>query len=380
MLRRAVIAFSCVFLAAACNKEPGKAGNEAAGTHGRPVLIAAEDLYTVGYNALTSGPSITGSVQPERRADLRAEVSGLVLNVLRQNGDTVRRGDLLVRIDDTALRENLASAEAAARAATQSFEQTERQFQRMTTLRKSGMVSTQQLEDAETRRNSAQSDLEAAKTRTVQARQQLQRTEVRAPFDGIISDRKVSAGDTAQVGKELVKVIDPATMRFEGFVSADSISGVNTGQTVILRVNGYAAEEFTGKVRRVNPAANATTRQIEILVDFVGAKQPRLAGLYAEGRIETGVSRSLTIPATAVVREGDAVSVWRLKGNALQKVGVVIGKRDVRTGDFELRSGLAEGDQLIRYPSAALRDGQKVERSPPSGTPPEKAAAIEPGK
>ena len=75
----------------------------------------------------------------------------------------------------------------------------------MTTLRGSGMASAQQVEDAEIRRNNAQSDLEAAKTRVVLARQQLQRTEVRAPFDGVVSDRKVSAGDTAQVGKELAQ-------------------------------------------------------------------------------------------------------------------------------------------------------------------------------
>lgn len=380
MPSRAVIAFCSLVFLAACSREPGKIGNDAAGTHERPLLISAEDLYTVGYNVLGSGPSITGSVQPERRADLRAEVAGLVMQVLKQNGDAVRRGDLLVRIDDTALRENLASAEAAARAATQSFEQTERQFQRMTTLRKSGMVSTQQLEDAETRRNGAQSDLEAAKTRSVQARQQLQRTEVRAPFDGVVSDRKVSAGDTAQVGKELVKVIDPTSMRFEGLVSADSIGGVMTGQTVIFRVSGYAVQEFTGKVRRVSPAANATTRQIEVLVDFLGDKQPRLAGLYAEGRIETGAASRLTIPATAVVREGAKVAAWRLKGNTLQKAGLAIGERDFRSGDIELRSGLAEGDQLIRYPSAALRDGQKVERAPVSAKPPAKALAIETGK
>ena len=66
-------------------------------------------------------------------------------------------------------------------------------------------------EDAEIRRNTTQSDLAAAKTRVVQATQQLQRTEARAPFDGIVSDRKVSAGDTAQIGKELVKVIDPSS-------------------------------------------------------------------------------------------------------------------------------------------------------------------------
>jgi RND family efflux transporter MFP subunit len=357
MLRQTVAVLIIASTLAAC----GKGQEKVAAAADRPLLISPEDLFTVRNSALASGPSITGSVQPERRADLRAEVSAVVLQVLKENGDVVRKGDLLVRLDDTAIRESLASAETSVRAADQTFVQAERQFQRMTTLRGSGMVSAQALEDAESRRNNAQSDLAAAKTRAVQARQQLQRTEARAPFDGIVSDRKVSAGDTAQIGKELLKVIDPASMRFEGLVSADSIGDVKAGQPVSFSVNGYGEQEFTGKVRRVNPSANATTRQVEVLVDFAGDKQPKLAGLYAEGRIEAGSTSSLTIPTSALVRDGDKASAWRLKDNALQKVSLVIGERDVRTGDFVLRSGVADGDKLIRHPSALLKDGQKVE-------------------
>jgi RND family efflux transporter MFP subunit len=356
---------------AACTKgpeSPGKGADTAA-----PLLLAAEDVHTVKNSALASGPAITGTVQPERRADLRAEVPAVVLQVLRENGDSVRRGELLVRMDDTAIRDGLASAESASRAAAQAFEQAERQFQRMTTLRGSGMASAQQLEDAEVRRNNAQSDLEGSKTRVVLARQQLQRTEVRAPFDGVVSDRKVSAGDTAQIGKELLKVIDPASMRFEGLVSADHIGVVKAGQAVTFRVNGYPDQEFTGKVRRVNPAANPTTRQVEVLVDFTGQKQPRLAGLYAEGRVETESAASLTIPAAALVRDGDTASAWRVHGSKLQKVTLALGERDPRSGDFVLKSGLAEGDQVIRYPNALLKDGQAVQTA--AAPQPTKAAA-----
>jgi len=334
----------------------------------RPLLISPEDLLTVRSNALASGPSITGSVQPERRADLRAEVSAVVLAVLKENGDPVRRGDLIVRLDDTAIRDTLTAAEASARAADQAFEQAERQFQRMATLRQTGVVSAQQLEDVEIRRNTAQSDREAAKTRVVSARQQLQRTQVRAPFDGIVSDRKVSAGDTAQVGKELVKVIDPHSLRFEGLVSADNIGEVKAGQRVMFRVHGFADREFLGTIARVNPAANATTRQVEVLVDFADAKQqPEVAGLYAEGHVEARRTAALTIPATALVREGDSAFAWRVKDRAVQKVSLTVGERDARSGEFVLRSGLAEGDTLLRYPTSTLQNGQPVEIAAQAG-------------
>ena len=377
MLRHTLFALVFASTLAACSKGPDESDKSANAAADKPLLISPEDLYTVRNNALASGPSITGSVQPERRADLRAEVSAVVLQVLKENGDTVRRGDLLVRLDDTAIRDSLSSAEASTRSADQGFVQAERQFQRMTTLRTSGMVSTQALEDAETRRNNAQSELAAAKTRAAQARQQLQRTEARAPFNGIVSDRKVSAGDTAQIGKELLKVVDPASMRFEGLVSADNIGDVKAGQPVIFRVNGYGEQQFSGKVRRVNPSANVTTRQVEVLVDFAGEKQPKLAGLYAEGRVEAASTTGLTVPATALVRDGDKTSAWRLKDNTLQAVSLVLGERDPRSGDFVLRSGLADGDKLIRHPGSTLKAGQKVEMATvPTASPP--AATIAP--
>ncbi len=87
-----------------------------------------------------------------------------------------------------------------------------------------------------------------------------------------------------------------------------------------------------------------------------------MAGLYAEGRIETRNAAGLTLPATALVREGDNAFAWRVKDRAAAKGrGSSVGERDARSGEFVLKSGLAEGDQLLRYPTSTLQDGQRVE-------------------
>jgi RND family efflux transporter MFP subunit len=309
---------------------------------------------------------VTGTIQPDRRADLRAEVSAVVLAVHKESGQPVKRGDLLVRLDDTSIRDSLMSAQEAERAAGQAFDQAQRQLQRLNTLRASGMVTAQQLEDAEIRRNSTQSDLSAAKARVAQARQQLQRTEVRAPFDGIVSDRKASVGDTAQVGKELMKVIDPRSLRFEGLVSSDAIQTVRAGQAVSFRVNGYGNQDFAGRIRLVSPTANPTTRQVEVLVDIEGDAPARLAGLYAEGRVEASSATALVIPASALVREGDKAWAWRVNGKALQKVALTVGDRDLRRGDYVVLAGLADGDRLLRHPIGTLKDGQAVQETAPA--------------
>lgn len=364
--RVAALAASALILAglSGCGRKSDTTAAKAASAEA-PLLLAPADLVQVERTGLSTGPTVTGSIQAEKKADLRAEVGAVVLAVLKDSGEAVHRGDLLVRLDDTAIRDALTAAQASAQAATNALDQAERQYQRLKQLRESGLVSVQQAEDAEIRRNSAASDAEAARTRVVSARQQLDRTQVRAPFDGVVSDRKVSAGDTVQVGRELLKVIDPHSLRFEGFIPAGSIGDVKPGQHVSFRVQGHdenRGRSFPGIVSRVNPEADATTRQVGVLVSFTDAEQrPRVAGLFAEGRIETARSAALSLPPTAIQRDGDASFVWKRDGQVLRKTPVQLGEQDRRSGIQSLRDGIAEGAQVLRHPDATLHDGQRIE-------------------
>jgi len=362
-------------LLAGCHR-PGAGGPADAASAPAPMLlISPEDVRTVGLQAHASGPVITGSVQPERRADLRAEVSTVVLQVLKENGEVVHKGDLLVRLDDTSIRDSLQSAQESSRAAGQALDQAQRTFTRVKTLQAEGMSSQQALDDAEVRRNTAQSDRVAADSRTVAARQQLTRTEVRAPFDGVVSDRKVSAGDTAAIGKELLKVIDPGSMRFEGLVSADRMGDIQVGQAVLFRINGFDKTDFVGKVRHVDASADAVTRQVAVIVDFTPGTAPKVAGLYAEGQISSGASQALLLPEAAVVKEGDKAYVWKLAGNTLAKTPVTLGERDARLGNVVIASGIVSGDRVLRTPGSTLANGQKFELAKPVAP----AASVAPG-
>ena len=240
-------------------------------------------------------------------------------------------------------------------------------MQRLRTLQGQGMISLQALEDAEVRRNLAQSDQLAARARVVAARQQLQRTEVRAPFDGIVSERRASVGDTAQVGRELLKVFDPRSLRLEGLVSADRVGEIAVGQKVVFRVNGYPGVEFEGQVRRLDAAANAATRQLAVQVAITGRDLPRVAGLFAEGRIETGQRRVVAVPEASLVRDGEEGFVWKLADGQLRKAPVKLGERDARTAQVEVLAGLAEGERILRRPSGPLSDGRAFRWVAPPG-------------
>ena len=372
-LRLSLVVAACVLLLAACDRSKpsdnaattaaaaGSAATSSA-TSAPTLSLGAEDILVLGAQSEAgAGLVISGSTQAERRADLRAEVSAVVQRVLKDNGEPVRRGELLVKLDDTAIRDSLASAEEADRAAVRSFEGAERQYQRLKSLQAQGMSSVQSLEEAEVRRNNAQSEAVAAKARVVSARQQLERTEVRAPFDGVVSARKTSPGDTAAMGKELIQVIDPGSMRFEGLVASERVAELKVGQLVKFKVHGQASGEMEGRIRRIDAVAQPITRQVSVIVEFTQGQRPRIAGLFAEGFVETGVSAPLSLPESTLVRQGQELRVWVLRDGALQLQTVTLGPRDARTGLYPLESGLQAGTKVLRNPASNWVAGQRAQ-------------------
>jgi RND family efflux transporter MFP subunit len=341
-------------------KKPDTEADKAAGS--MTLSLGHEDIVQLGTADHGTGPVISGSLQPEMRADLRAEVSAMVVKVHKENGEAVRKGDLLVTLDSSVLRDNLSSAEESLRAAAQSLDGAERQYQRMKSLQSQGMVSMQGLEESETKRNAAQSEYVASKARVAAAKQQLDRTEVRAPFNGVVSARKASAGDTAQIGKELIQVIDPSSMRFEGQVSADQMDVVKVGQRVNFRINGVAQTgdqlASSGIVKRIDGAANPITRQVAVIVAINSKDRPPVVGLYAEGVVETLSKPAVMISESSLRREGDKVFVWVLEGNKILQRAIQLGDRDTRLGEWVVTSGLSAGEKILRNSSSTLKDGQ----------------------
>ena len=177
-----------------------------------------------------------------------------------------------------------------------------------------------------------------------------------------MSARKASAGDTAQIGKELIQVIDPSSMRFEGQVSADQMNVVKVGQRVNFRINGMpqSGDQLgsQGTVKRIDSAANSITRQVSVIVEMSGKDRPPVVGLYAEGVIETQVKTAVMISESSFSREGDKVFAWVLEGTKINKRNIEIGDRDTRSGDWVVKSGLIAGDKILRIAGNSIKDGQ----------------------
>jgi multidrug efflux pump subunit AcrA (membrane-fusion protein) len=132
---------------------------------------------------------------------------------------------------------------------------------------------------------------------------------------------------------------------------------------VSFRINGFGDTQFQGKLARIDAAANATTRQVELAAEFSDkSKAPQVAGLYAEGRVESADRKALVLAEGSVQRQGDNAFVWQVAGNQLKKVAVTLGERDDRRGELVILSGLSLGDVVLRSPTGALVDGAPVQR------------------
>ena len=338
----------------------GRDGGSAPPSQPMHVEVGPENIAVAERDTLRTGPSISGTLQPRDAATINAEVSGSVVQTLVDRGDAVKRGQLLLRIDDVSQRQNFLSAQSAARSAKLAQENATSDVRRNTRLYEAGAIAERDLEAARSALASARAASADAEARLAAAKEQLEKTAVRSPLAGTVSDRPVNAGDVVQPGTPLITVIDPSSMRLEAAVPSDAVSGVEVGAPVRFTVSGYGGRAFTGRVERVNPAVDPTTRQVIIFVSIPNTSSRLVAGLFAEGRVATESRLALEVPADAVDQSGVTPVVTRIQHGRAERVPVRLGVRDDATNRFEIRSGLSPGDTLLLGASQSIAPGTEV--------------------
>jgi multidrug efflux pump subunit AcrA (membrane-fusion protein) len=283
---------------------------------------------------LRSGPAVSGSLEPKVAATVRAEIMGPVERTYIDEGQRVRRGVLLARINDTSVRDTYLSARSAVRTAESSLQNARRNAERASRLAKAGALAERDLETALQNQTTAEGALADAQARLASAQKQLGNTEVRAPIDGIVSERQVAAGDVVQIGGAMFTIVEFGVTGFDRRIS--------------------------GKIERINPAVDPATRQVRIYVSIPNAEQSLVAGLFAEGRVSTDARRAIAVPASAVDRRGTAPVIHRIKGGKVDIVPVELGVRDEAAELIEIHSGLAQGDTVLLGSAQAVTEGSPV--------------------
>jgi RND family efflux transporter MFP subunit len=359
---RLTLATAVVVAAAGCRR--GDANAEPAGTDA--VVIGPENIVLVTQQEIRTGPALSGTLAPERDATVRSELTAPVLQTLVEQGQRVTNGQLLIRLDDTSLRDLVLSARSAVTTAQANLTVAQREQERNEALLKAGAIAERTVEQSRAQVTAAQGQLANAQAQVASAEKQLANTRITAPFAGIVSARSVSAGDVVSPGTALVTVVDPSTMRLEASVPAEALSAVKVGAPVDFSVTGYPNRHFTGHVTRVNPIADPATRQVRILASLPNAGNTLVGGLFAEGRVSSESHEAAVVPQGAVDERGLRPSVVRLKNGRTEKAEVTLGLRDAATETVEVSQGLTPGDTVLLGAARGISAGTPVRVSAPT--------------
>lgn len=351
-----ILSAALVLTSQGCKKDNAKAAT--AGPTG--MVVGPENITVVKAQEIRSGPAISGTLEPEEQATVRAEVAGAVLQTYAEQGQRVTSGQLLARIDDSAIRDQVLSTRSAVTTAQNNADVAARQQARSEALVKAGAIAERDVELTRNQLSAAQAQLANARAMLANAQKQLDKTSIRAPFTGIVSARQVSAGDVVQPGGALFTVVNPATMRLEASVPADQLSEVHVGAPVDFTVNGYPGRRFTGRVTRINPVADPSTRQVRIIVSLPNEGGVLVGGLFADGNVSSEVRTAPVVPLAAVDERGLHPSVMLVKGGQVKAADVELGIRDASAETVEIRSGVAPGDTVLLGAARGISPGTPI--------------------
>ena len=190
--------------------------------------------------------------------------------------------------------------------------------------------------------------------------------------------RPVNAGDVVAPGTALYTIVVPSSIQLEASVPSESLSMVRVGAEVTFEVRGYPGQAFTGKVERISPTADPTTRQVPIWVTVEDRTGRLVAGLFAEGQVTHRASRGLVVPTSVITDLGTSPTVLLIRGGTVERRPVRIGLLDTQHERAEIIEGLAEGDLLLTGVAQGVTPGtlvKVVDRSQPAPTGAAPAAA-----
>jgi len=363
----AVIALLLIFAMISRSKSDNASAAET--TKLESITVGPENIAIATSGSIMAGPTISGTLEPEREAVLRAQVQGSVLQTYADQGQAVSAGTVLARIDATGIQDAYNSARAGVVAARNSADIASKDLARNEKLLAAGAVAERDIEQSRRASIAAQAALEDANSRLATAEKQYRSTTVTSPFPGVVSERPVSPGDIVQPGTALFTVVDPSSMRLEASVPAEQLSLIRVGLPVVFTVSGYPGRDFVGHIVRVNPTADPTTRQVRIYVSIPNAGRALVGGLFATGRMSSATKTGLVVPAGAVDQRGTSPSVVRVKGGKAEKVQIQIGLTDKTSETIEVLSGVQAGDTLLLGAAQGITPGTPVKVTRSSATP-----------
>jgi RND family efflux transporter MFP subunit len=323
--------------------------------------LAAADLASAEAGEIRRVLPVTGALRAVSQAVVKAKVAGEVAEVLVKEGDAVKSGQLMARIDATEYRARLnerAATLEASRAQAKFAEQSRKKYEELLARK---FISETAYDNYLTNASVTEKQVLAVEAQLVQARKSLEDTQVHAPIAGSVSERALQRGDKASVDSRLFTIVDLSRLELEAPVPAAEVPNIAVGQQVRFRVEGFGEKEFAGSIVRINPATQPGTRSILIYVEIPNPEQALKAGMFAKGSLTLATQRAeVLVPLTALRTEAAATFVYVVSGDRIARQDVTVGLVNEAEGRAEIVKGLAPGARIVRMNLGALKVGAPV--------------------
>lgn len=325
------------------------------------VELAPGDLVKALRTELVATLPVSGGLKAVNSAVVKAKVAAELRELLVREGDSVRAGQLIGRLDATEYEWRLRQAEDQAAAAQAQLDIAERTLANNRALVDQGFISRNALDTAVSSASGARASLQAARAAAEIARKAVRDAELRAPLDGLVSQRLAQPGERVPVDGRIVEIVDLSRLELEAAIAAEDVVAVRVGQRARLQVDGLP-NPIDATVARINPGTQGGTRAVTAYL-AVAATPGLRQGLFARGTIELDRRTTLVVPVGAVRSDQSRPYVLAVvDGRATPRVVETGTRGEVdfgagREAAVELRSGLADGDLVLRGSVGTLPAG-----------------------
>lgn len=295
-----------------------------------PTTIQAA-LVEVTTSQVPVRVEVTGQVAAVYQATLSSRIQGTIDKLLAREGTQVSKGQILVELDNRDVRADLARASAE-------VENAKAQLDRMRALYDRDAVSKQEMENATRTYKVAEASRKAVLA-------QLSYTVVKAPFDGVITEKKVEAGELASPGQPLLRMEDPRQLRLEATVAEGDLRSVSRGDRIPIVIDALAPQALIGVVSQILPAGDPQTHTFLVKMDL--PPTPGLkSGMFGRLRLDKGTSETILLPASALVERGELTSVFVVGSDQIARLRwIKAGRRFDK--QVEILSGMNVGERVL---------------------------------
>ena len=301
----------------------------------------------------------TGSVEPWIRVSPGTKILGRIDQFLVREGDRVRAGQVLVRLEKGDLEAAVAQARAAIAMSEANLDNARAQYDRMQALHGRGSATAKNLEDATTGFRVAQASLEQARANLAAAEVTVAYAEIRSPVPGWVVSKMAEAGDMAAPGTPLLTVEDLSRVKVVVQVPESEVVGLAEGDPARIRIDVLEGTE-DAVIDRIMPAGDPASRTYRVQLVLDNPDGRIKSGMYARARFVRGDREALLVPPAAIIDRGQLRGLFVVDGEGLARLRWVRLGRELEDG-VEVLSGLSSGERFVVSPPSALTDGSPVE-------------------